>query len=131
MKKGPDCDLTLTLTTTIDLHYWSNKIKNGIFSQINCYAERKCFHLYFYDTCIHRMFLRMLCTFLSILGEGTVDVSHDNNRWREVPGNEGCNEPRILNSHYLYHLNPKMKLIFMMRNPIDRYFINYFTSIFF
>lgn len=60
-----------------------------------------------------------------ITGEGTVDVSHDNNRWQEVPGNEGCNEPRVLNSHYLYHLNPKMKLIFMMRNPIDRVFSDY------
>ena len=56
-----------------------------------------------------------------ITGEGTVDVSHDNDRWQEIPGNEDCNEPRMLNAHYLYHLNPNMRLIFMMRDPVNRY----------
>ncbi|XP_063435826.1 carbohydrate sulfotransferase 15-like [Mytilus trossulus] len=60
-----------------------------------------------------------------ITGEGTVDVSHDNDRWQEIPGNEDCNEPRILNAHYLYHLNPNMRLIFMMRDPINRVYSDY------
>ncbi|XP_071171896.1 carbohydrate sulfotransferase 15-like [Mytilus edulis] len=60
-----------------------------------------------------------------VTGEGTVDVSHDNDRWQEIPGNEDCNEPRILNAHYLYHLNPDMRLIFMMRDPVNRVYSDY------
>ena len=49
-------------------------------------------------------------------GEGTVDVSHENNGWRKLPANKECNEPKVLNSHYLHHLNPEMRIIIAMRN---------------
>lgn len=54
------------------------------------------------------------------LGEGTVDVSFDNSHWRQLPGNEGCNEPVYTNPHFLRHIVPNVKLIVMMRNPVDR-----------
>ena len=54
------------------------------------------------------------------LGEASVDTMFDNAQWMNFEGNEKCNEPLVLNQHMLKRINPNMKLIVMLRNPIER-----------
>ncbi|KAH3819858.1 hypothetical protein DPMN_121600 [Dreissena polymorpha] len=60
-----------------------------------------------------------------ITGEATVDASFDIKDWRQVPGNENCSEPAFTNADVAYHLNPNMKIIFVVRNPVDRAYSDY------
>ena len=60
---------------------------------------------------------------MHITGEASVDAAFDNTRWKEYPGNENCMEPRITNADYLHKLFPKLKVVFVVRNPVDRYVI--------
>lgn len=55
-------------------------------------------------------------------GEGTVDTVFDNPRWKLIPGNEHCREPDVTNADIVHHMNPDIKIIFMVRNPVDRYY---------
>ncbi|KAK2156015.1 hypothetical protein LSH36_224g07038 [Paralvinella palmiformis] len=41
--------------------------------------------------------------------------------WHLIKGNEKRNEPRYLTQHHLYSINPQIKIIVLMRNPVDRY----------
>ena len=56
-----------------------------------------------------------------ILGDGTADAAYDNPRWQDFPGNENCVEPRITNADYFHKLLPNLKVIFLVRNPVERY----------
>lgn len=60
-----------------------------------------------------------------ITGEATVDVAFDNRHWPDVPGNEQCTEPMITNADYVHHVNPNMKIIFVVRNPTERLYSDY------
>ncbi|XP_046360505.2 carbohydrate sulfotransferase 15-like [Haliotis rufescens] len=55
-----------------------------------------------------------------ITGDGSPTTINGNEKWRYMPGNYNCTEPRVLNPHYLYHLYPSTKIIIMIRNPTDR-----------
>ncbi|XP_046554771.1 carbohydrate sulfotransferase 15-like [Haliotis rubra] len=54
-----------------------------------------------------------------ITGEGSPSTAWQNSHWRHLPGNYNCTEPRVLNPHYIYHLNPATKIIIVIRNPTD------------
>lgn len=60
-----------------------------------------------------------------ITGEGTVDVVFDNKFWEMLPGNEHCREPVITNADYVHHINPDIKVIFIVRNPVERLYSDY------
>lgn len=61
----------------------------------------------------------------AITGEATVDTVFDNRFWPMVPGNEHCSEPIVTNADYVHHINPDIKVIFMVRNPIERLYSDY------
>ncbi|XP_067652437.1 carbohydrate sulfotransferase 15-like [Haliotis asinina] len=65
-----------------------------------------------------------------ITGDGSPSTVCHNVRWRYLPGNYNCTEPRVLNPHYLYHHNPSAKIIILIRNPTDRMIsaFNYMTK---
>ncbi|XP_067654069.1 carbohydrate sulfotransferase 15-like [Haliotis asinina] len=54
-----------------------------------------------------------------ITGEGSPSTVWENSHWRYLPGNYNCTEPRVLNPHYIYHLNPDTRIIIVIRNPTD------------
>ncbi|XP_067654170.1 carbohydrate sulfotransferase 15-like [Haliotis asinina] len=64
-----------------------------------------------------------------ITGDGSASTAWENPYWRYLPGNYNCTEPRVLIPHYVYHLNPSSKVIFVVRNPTDRVIssFNYFA----
>ncbi|KAK2156013.1 hypothetical protein LSH36_224g07039, partial [Paralvinella palmiformis] len=45
--------------------------------------------------------------------------------WHLIKGNEKRNEPRYLTQHHLYSINPQIKIIVLMRNPVDRTYSHY------
>ena len=55
------------------------------------------------------------------LGEASVDTASAGNHWQQLSRNSGCREPVVTNADYLHHINPNIKVIFLVRNPVDRY----------
>ena len=41
--------------------------------------------------------------------------------WEHMPGNEGLTEPKYTTLHNIKHLNPKVKIIIILRDPVERY----------
>ncbi|XP_060557337.1 carbohydrate sulfotransferase 15-like [Ruditapes philippinarum] len=98
------------------------------------YANAAAKYISLFDkasTELHRLVAPVECKdhpfpfYHGITGEGTVDTVFDNNFWQHVPGNEHCMEPIITNADYAYHINPNMKIIFMVRNPVERLYSDY------
>ena len=55
-----------------------------------------------------------------LAGDASSDTSFDVPRWKDFPGNENCPEPRITNANYVHRLMPNLKVIMLLRNPVDR-----------
>ncbi|XP_045164819.2 carbohydrate sulfotransferase 15-like [Mercenaria mercenaria] len=96
------------------------------------YAAAK--YLTFFDKAaaeLHRLVAPLECQehpfpyYHGITGEGTVDTVFDNKLWHLVPGNDHCKEPVVTNADYVYHINPDVKIIFMVRNPVERLYSDY------
>ncbi|XP_067675001.1 carbohydrate sulfotransferase 15-like isoform X2 [Haliotis asinina] len=62
----------------------------------------------------------------AIIGEATPSYLSVNRFWDILPGNEGCSEPCVTNADIIHHLNPKTKIIIILRNPTDRLYSYYF-----
>ncbi|XP_076468255.1 carbohydrate sulfotransferase 15-like [Babylonia areolata] len=60
-----------------------------------------------------------------IVGDGSPSYFFDNRNWPLMPGNEGCEEPRVTVGSHLHHLYPKARIIFLLRNPVDRLYSSY------
>ncbi|KAH3862723.1 hypothetical protein DPMN_025695 [Dreissena polymorpha] len=66
-----------------------------------------------------------------ITGEASVDYSFDNRYWPLYPGNENCREPAVTLADFAHRLNPNMKIIFVVRDPVERLYSDYvFESLF-
>ena len=53
-------------------------------------------------------------------GDGTPTYLVDYDGWRNIPGNEGLEEPKYILAHILKQLTPNAKFVVLLRNPIDR-----------
>jgi hypothetical protein len=41
--------------------------------------------------------------------------------WREIPqNNPDLSEPKYITPHLIQHINPNIRLILMLRDPVDR-----------
>lgn len=60
-----------------------------------------------------------------ITGEASVSVMWENDDWFHLPENEGQEEPKYTNSDYVRHLLPNVKIIVILRNPVERLFSDY------
>ncbi|XP_053404910.1 carbohydrate sulfotransferase 15-like [Mercenaria mercenaria] len=60
-----------------------------------------------------------------ITGEATANTAAVNDLWYMLPENKGCTEPRITNPDYLYNINPEMRLIALIRDPVERLWSDY------
>ena len=38
-----------------------------------------------------------------------------------MPENRGCDEPQYMTAHYVKHILPDVKIMVILRNPIDRF----------
>ncbi|XP_052212817.1 carbohydrate sulfotransferase 15-like isoform X2 [Dreissena polymorpha] len=63
--------------------------------------------------------------YTGIIGDASVDYAFNNSRWQDFPGNKGVKEPRLTHAHFMYSLYPKMKVIFMLREPVERLYSDY------
>lgn len=41
--------------------------------------------------------------------------------WKNIKQNHRLNHPKILTPHLMHHMNPKVKLIIIVRDPTSRY----------
>ncbi len=74
-----------------------------------------------YMTVCH--FIKSLCIRLvlhNFLGDFTASTICRLPFWNKIIGNAGAEEPRFITAHYLYHLQPEMKYLVTMRNPVER-----------
>ncbi|XP_046368327.2 carbohydrate sulfotransferase 15-like [Haliotis rufescens] len=60
-----------------------------------------------------------------IIGDHSPSTFADNQHWQEYVGNENCEEPRIINAHYLRHMIPEAKIILTLREPVSRLYSSY------
>ncbi|KAL4240639.1 hypothetical protein ACF0H5_001430 [Mactra antiquata] len=61
-----------------------------------------------------------------ITGDGTPMDMWDMSGWVSIPQNTGKKEPTFITPHLIKHLNPNVKLIIILRNPVDRLYSDYF-----
>ncbi|XP_048762961.2 carbohydrate sulfotransferase 15-like isoform X2 [Ostrea edulis] len=61
-----------------------------------------------------------------ITGDGTPMDMWDFRGWKMIPQNKGLKEPRYLTPHLIKHINPVVKLIVILRNPVDRLYSDYY-----
>ncbi len=61
----------------------------------------------------------------NMLGDFTPNTVCSLPHWEKITGNSAAEEPRFITAHYLYHLQPELKYLVTMRNPVERYFIAY------
>ncbi|CAG2250394.1 CHST15 [Mytilus edulis] len=61
-----------------------------------------------------------------ITGDGTPMDMWDYRGWPQIPQNLNKSDPEILTPHLIRHINPDMKFIIILRNPIDRLYSDYF-----
>lgn len=57
-------------------------------------------------------------------GDGSVDIAFDSKEWRHFPGNEGLLEPKYVLPFFIHKVLPKLKVIIMLRDPVERYNYN-------
>ncbi|XP_076468967.1 carbohydrate sulfotransferase 15-like [Babylonia areolata] len=60
-----------------------------------------------------------------ICGDGSPSYFYDNYFWKLYSGNENCTEPRVILAHHLFHLNPRLKIVMIIRHPVDRLYSRY------
>lgn len=60
-----------------------------------------------------------------ITGDGTPMDLWDNSGWVNIPQNEGLSEPTVITPHLIKHVNPGVKLIIILRDPVERLFSDY------
>ena len=58
---------------------------------------------------------------LCLAGDASASTLWDNDFWNILPGNADLSEPELLIAHYIHHMTPKVKIIVILRNPIDRW----------
>ncbi|XP_046330463.2 carbohydrate sulfotransferase 15-like [Haliotis rufescens] len=63
-----------------------------------------------------------------VIGDGTPSYLSTNDFWDMMPGNEGCKEPCVTNADIIHHLNPRARLIIILRNPTTRLYSSYFQK---
>ncbi|KAL8591614.1 hypothetical protein ACOMHN_030500 [Nucella lapillus] len=56
----------------------------------------------------------------AIVGDHSVDTVWDNSGWRHLPANTNCSVPRVLTADVVRHLNPRAKVMVIVRNPTER-----------
>jgi len=49
-----------------------------------------------------------------------VSLFWDNYEWQKFPENAGQTEPKYVVADYIHHIIPDVKLILILRNPVDR-----------
>ena len=60
-----------------------------------------------------------------IMGDGTSNYFTDSIYWMDTPENANFTEPEILIPHLIHHLNPEIKLILILRDPVERLYSAY------
>ena len=60
-----------------------------------------------------------MCQFIHLV-DGSPDHLWFSGNWEIIPGNHGLNEPVVTLADTLYAVNPNVKIIILLRNPIDR-----------
>lgn len=60
-----------------------------------------------------------------ITSDASASTLWDNDFWNRLPGNANQSEPDLLIAHYIHHMTPNIKVIVILRNPIDRLFSDY------
>ncbi|KAK2180939.1 hypothetical protein NP493_419g02005 [Ridgeia piscesae] len=55
-----------------------------------------------------------------VTGEASASTFWDMSYWRMMPENRGCDEPQYMTAHYVKHILPDVKIMVILRNPIDR-----------
>ncbi|GAB1604792.1 carbohydrate sulfotransferase 15-like [Argonauta hians] len=60
-----------------------------------------------------------------ITTDASASTLWDNDFWTSLPRNTNYTEPNVLNAHYIRHLTPKVKVIVLLRNPVERLFSDY------
>ena len=58
---------------------------------------------------------------LAFSGDYSIQAINEVFEWPQYPGNEGCSEPRVINANHIRHLNPDIKIIVIMRHPVQRW----------
>lgn len=53
-------------------------------------------------------------------GDGTPMDMWDFRGWKMIPQNKGLKEPQYLTPHLIRHINRDVKLLILLRNPVDR-----------
>ena len=54
-------------------------------------------------------------------GDYSIQAMNEVFEWPQYSGNEGCSEPRVINANHIRHLNPDIKIIIIMRHPVQRW----------
>ena len=57
---------------------------------------------------------------ICIEGDGTPMDMSDNSGWPSIPQNNRLTEPKYMTPHMIKHLNPDVKLIVILRDPVER-----------
>ncbi|XP_069139198.1 carbohydrate sulfotransferase 15-like [Argopecten irradians] len=60
-----------------------------------------------------------------ITGEGSQSTLWDHRWWWLFPGNKNDEEPKLLNAHFVRHILPDVKLVVILRDPVDRLYSDY------
>lgn len=60
-----------------------------------------------------------------ITGEASVSLFWDNSDWGKFPENKDQSEPLYIVPHYIHHIIPDVKLILMLRDPVERLYSDY------
>lgn len=58
--------------------------------------------------------------YIPLAGDGTPMDMWDMSGWVSIPQNQGFREPRVLTPHLIKHMNPAVKLIVILREPVER-----------
>ena len=53
-------------------------------------------------------------------GEASINTVDGSMFWQIMPENIGQAEPLVNNPEFLYHLNPNVRVLINVRNPVDR-----------
>ncbi|XP_021362965.1 carbohydrate sulfotransferase 15-like [Mizuhopecten yessoensis] len=60
-----------------------------------------------------------------ITGEGSQSTFWDNTWWWRYPENRNDEEPGIVTANFIRHILPEVKLLVILRNPVDRLYSGY------
>eukprot|EP00105_Crassostrea_gigas_P041521 XP_019925669.1 PREDICTED: carbohydrate sulfotransferase 15 isoform X2 [Crassostrea gigas] len=61
-----------------------------------------------------------------VTGDGTPMDMWDFRGWTMIPQNKGLKEPQYLTPHLIRHVNRDVKLLILLRNPVDRLYSDYY-----